>query len=122
MSPEILAVEIEGLKSAYGEVSIAAGAGASGQTLVRIGTVALPAGCAPAGTPALVVVQTGQRPQLYVKAGILLPNGVVPRSTSVVQVAGMEWMQFSYSFPWDENAHTLMQFVEASLRRFALAE
>lgn len=120
MSPEILRVEIKGLKAAYREVSTAAGA--PGQTLIRIESVALPAGCSPASTPALLVIQEGQRPQLYLKVGIRLPNGVAPRSTSVVQVAGTERMQFSYSFPWDETTHTLVQFVEASLRRFALAE
>jgi len=31
-------------------------------------------------------------------------------------------MQFSYTFPWDEAIHTLVQFVEASVRRFAKTE
>jgi len=44
---------------------------------------------------------------MYVKRGIRLRNGTEPRSTSVVAVEGEEWMQFSYSFPWDENSHSL---------------
>lgn len=120
MSPEALAGEIKELKATYGEIHMAVGA--PGQTLIRITSGRLPPGCAPAATPALLVLQDGQRPQFYVKPGILLPNGATPRSTSPAQVAGEGWMQFSYSFPWEESTHTLVQFVEASLRRFALAE
>ncbi len=120
MGTETMPEEIEGLKAAYGEISIATGA--PGQTLLRIARVRLPAGCKPAETSALLVLQDGQRPVLHVKPGIQLSNGVVPRSTSSVQVAGEEWMQFSYTFPWDQATHTLVQFVEASLRRFAKTE
>jgi len=120
VSLETLAGEIEELRAAYGTASIAAGA--PGQTLIRIAVARLPAGCTPPDTPALLVLQDGQRPQFYVKPGIRLPNGAGPRSTSLVPIAGEGWMQFSYSFPWDEGTHSLVQFVEASLRRFALAE
>ena len=118
MSKEALAEAIEQLKATYGEVST----GGPDETLIRINAVSLPKGCTPTSTPVLVVVQGGQRPQLYVKGGITLTNGRVPRNYSANQVAGEEWWSFSYSFGWDESTHTLVQFVEASLRRFAKAE
>ena len=121
MTNEALAAEIDGLKSSYGEISV--GSGSAGQTLIRIHSATLPKGCSPSSTPALLVLQPGQpRPQFYVKPKIKVPNGIDPRSTSVVAVEGEEWLQFSYAFTWDENAHTLVQFVEASLRRFAKPE
>ena len=121
MTEDALAAEIAGLKDAYEAVSVAKGSG--GQALIRLHDVALPRGCSPPTTPVLLVLQPGQpRPQIYVKPKIKAPNGADPRSTSVVAVEGEEWLQFSYSFPWDENSHTLMQFVGASLRRFAKLE
>ncbi len=120
MTAERLAEELVLLKDAYGEVST--GVGAPGQALIRVGEARLPRGCAPASTPVLLVVQDGQRPQLHVKGGIRLPNGGVPRNYSAAQVAGEEWWTFSYSFPWDEASHTLVQFVGASLQRFGKTE
>jgi|ERR1043165_637149 hypothetical protein len=120
MTPETIDLELQALKETHGEVSTAAGL--PGQVLLRIEKAILPAGCKPAETSVLLVLHGGQRPALYVEPGIRLPNGAVPRSTSSVQVAGVEWMQFSYTFPYDENTHTLVQFVETSLRRFAKAE
>jgi len=89
-------------------------------TLVEVD---LPKGCSPAGTPVLLVWPAGQlRPQVSVKPGIRLPNGTVPRSTSTVQIEGEAWMQFSYSFTWDKDNHTLVQLVETAIRRFAKSE
>jgi hypothetical protein len=121
MTEEELNGEISSLKETYGDVAVAKGS--TGQLLVRVKEVALPRGCFPSATPVLLVSNPGQpRPQVYVKPGIKLPNGNVPRSTSVVAIEGEEWLQFSYSFPWDGNSHTLVQLVEASLRRFAKTE
>lgn len=120
MTPDTMTREIEELMAAHGATSVAAGS--PGQVLLRITDAKLPLGCRPAQTPVLLVLQDGQRPVLHVKPGIHLPNGSVPRSTSSVQVAGEEWMQYSYTFTYDENTHTLVQFVETSLRRFAKAE
>ncbi len=121
MTDEQLTAETASLKEAYGEVSVATVAG--GQVLIRINDVALPEGCSPLSTPVLLALNPGQpRPQIYVKRGIKLSNGADPRSTSIVAVGGEEWLQFSYSFPWEFGSHTLVQFVGASLRRFAKTE
>jgi hypothetical protein len=121
MTPEALEAGIAELKAVYGGTSIARPAG--GATLVRIEQAPLPKGCKPSTTPALLVIQpAGGRPAFYVKPGIRLSNGREPRSTSVVSVEGEAWLQFSYNFPWDENSHSLVQFVAASLQRFAKLE
>ena len=120
MTNEALAEALEELRQSYGEVNTAAGG--PGQTLIRIKEVGLPKGCTPGSTPVLLGVQDGPRPVLYVKGRITLPNGRAPRNYSASQVAGEEWWTFSYSFSWDENTHTLLQFAEASLRRFAKTE
>lgn len=121
MTEAVLTDEIGKLREVYHDVAVATGSG--GQELIRIGEVALPKGCSPSSTPVLLVVQAGQpRPHIFVKPGVKVPNGRDPRSTSVVQVEGEAWLQFSYSFPWDENAHSLVQFVGAALRRFAIPE
>lgn len=121
MTEQDLEKEVLGLKDAFADVSVAKPAG--GATLVRIADALLPKGCSPKSTAALLVIQSGGgRPTLYVKSGIKLPNGAVPRSTSVVNIEGEEWLQFSYNFPWDETAHSLVQFVGAALLRFGKKE
>lgn len=121
MTDEELTGEIASLKEVYGEVDVAKVPG--GQILVRIHDVTLPRGCSPLSTPVLLALNTGQpRPQIYVKRGIKLSNGVDPRSSSIVAVGSEEWLQFSYSFPWEFGSHTLVQFVGASLQRFAKTE
>lgn len=112
--------EISDLKEAYGSIALATAA--DGRRLIKIDDAGLPHGCRPASTPVLLVLQNGSRPQVFVKPGIILSNGVTPRSTSPVSVEGEAWLQFSFNFPWTEGSHTLVQFVAASLRRFALAE
>ncbi len=118
---EALTREIGNLKDAFGEVDVATGSG--GQKLIRIKDVALPKGCSPESTPALLVTQQDQeRPQIYVKHEITLPNGKKPRNANPVQVEGEGWVQFSYAIKWDKNLHSLVQFVGAALRRFAKSE
>jgi hypothetical protein len=120
MTTDTLTAEIEQLKATYGEVTTADGS--AGQTLLRIAKAGLPTGCTPADSPALLVLQDGQPPKVYVKPGIKTPNGTVPRSTSVVQFGGEEWMQFSYNLTGDPTTYTLIQLVQASLQRFAKNE
>ena len=117
MTEEMLAHELAQLKEAFGEIQVATGS--AGQKLIRIKGANLPKGCSPAQTPVLLVVRGGQpRPEIYVKPGIKLPNGREPRSTSPMQIEGEGWLQFSYSFPYDPNAHTLAQFAATALTRF----
>ena len=117
---QLLAAHIGQLKEAYGAVTTVTAP--SGETYFRLESVTLPKGCKPTTTPALLVVKGEARPQCYVKPGIKVPNGVDPRSTSTVELQGEAWLQFSYAFPWEWSTHTLVQFVGASLRRFARPE
>jgi hypothetical protein len=96
----------------------------STKTYLRIARVTLPIGCSPTETAALVVLEPGQAPQLFIKALPKLSNGRDPRSCSATTIAGETWYTFSYTFKqaWDENRHTAVQFIEGRLRRFALNE
>ncbi len=120
MTAEVISPGLEEVKEQYHSVSMAANASA---TFVKIAAVALPDGCNPQSTPVLLVVRLGQAtPEIYVKPGIKLANGRDPRSTSVVAIEGESWMQFSYQLSWDPNQHTIVQFIEGALRRFAKHE
>jgi hypothetical protein len=93
------------------------------KTLIRLPRIFFPRGCNPSETSALVVLDEQQpAPQLLIKQVPTLPNGITPRSTGTVSVAGETWNTFSFNQPWDEDAHTAIQFVEGRLRRFALNE
>jgi hypothetical protein len=35
-----------------------------------------------------------------------------------VQIEGESWLQFSFSFPYDQSVHTLAQFTATALTRF----
>jgi len=118
---DLLASEIKYLKGLYG--AVARTTGSSGKTLVRLTTAKLPPGCQPEATPVLLAWQPGQtRPEMYVAPGVRCPNGASPRSTSTVFIEGEVWLQFSYTFPWEPSRHSLVQFVEGGLRRFAKHE
>jgi hypothetical protein len=120
MTTEVLVSDLEEVKEQYTSVKIATNSSA---TFVRIESVSLPRGCTPDATPLLLVLKIGQaRPEIYVKPGIKLANGMDPRSISVVAIEGESWLQFSYQFTWDPNQHTLVQFIEGALRRFAKNE
>jgi hypothetical protein len=121
MTDEQIDQEIQGLKQAFGAVAVASNS--VGQRLIRLDDIELPKGCTPDKTFVLLVIpKGGGRPQMYIKPGIKVPNGREPRSTSVVLVEGESWLTFSYSFPWDENSHSLVQYIGSGLRRFALNE
>jgi len=117
---EYFGYNIEELNELYGSVKVL-----NNQTViyVRISDVNLPTGCKPSATEIILVLKDGQaRPEIYVKPGIVLFNGVSPRSVSIIAIEGESWLQFSYQFVWDKQQHTLVQFVEGALRRFALNE
>lgn len=120
MKQENLAKIAEELAAEYPGTS----RGSEGQkTLIRLPEVIFPIGCNPPETAALVVLEEQQpAPQLFIKVLPALPNGKTPRSVSAVTLAGEAWYSFSFNQPWDENAHTAVQFIEGRLRRFALNE
>jgi hypothetical protein len=120
MTVETLTEDLAEVKEQYGDVKITENSSA---TLVRIDSVDLPLGCQPKASPVLMLIKPGQpRPEIYVKSGIRVPNGIVPRSTSDVSIEGESWMQFSYQFSWDGDQHSLVQFIEGALRRFSKNE
>jgi len=92
------------------------------RTFVMLPGVSFPAGCDPASTRAVVVLDEQGPPQLLVEVIPTLPNGKTPRSTNTQLVGGASWFGFSFNQPWDENNNTAQQFVEGRLRRFALNE
>lgn len=120
MTDEELDTQIQQLKEVYGVVAKATTP--TRQILVKLESVPLPAGCRPARTASLLVLQSDARPLFYVKPGIRLPNRAEPRSTNVTPVDGEAWLQFSYSFPWEWGKNTLAQFVGTSLQRFRKTE
>jgi hypothetical protein len=116
----LLPAEIAALKTAFGEVLRI---DLQGRTLMRIASAPLPRGCSPKQTPVLLVFEGEQRrPQIYVSPDTRVPNGGVPRSTSIVHFEGEPWMQFSYQFPWNEQDDSLEKFVITALSRFAKNE
>jgi|ERR1051326_3098312 hypothetical protein len=120
MSTEVLSSGLEEVREQYESIKVSSDSSA---TFVRIESVSLPSGCVPHSTPLLLVLRVGQaRPEIYVKPGIKLANGRDPRSISVVAIRGESWLQFSYQFAWDPIQHSLVQFIEGALRRFAKSE
>lgn len=120
MTTEVLAGDLEDVKQQYTSVKVATNGLLN---YVRIDSVSLPKGCTPESTPVLLVLRPGQaKPEIYVKPGIKLGNGRDPRSISTVTIEGEGWLQFSYQLNWDPSQHSLVQFIEGALRRFAKNE
>ena len=95
----------------------------AGRTLIRLQNVSFPAGCAPAATEALAVLEPGQpKPRLLVKHKPKTPRGMVPRNVNAEAIGGESWFSFSYNIAWDEARHTAQQFVEGAMGRFAKDE
>lgn len=92
-------------------------------TLVKLPKAHLPAGCLPASTEALVVLDVAQeKPRLLLKVKPRTPAGVEPRNVNPEAVAGESWFCFSFNLAWDKERHTAVQFVQGALRRFAKNE
>jgi hypothetical protein len=120
MTTEVLANDLEDVKQQYATVKVANNGSLN---YIRIESVSLPTGCMPESTPVLILLRPGQaKPEIYVKPGIKLSNGREPRSISPVTIEGESWLQFSYQLNWDPNQHSLVQFIEGALRRFAKNE
>lgn len=117
---EVYGYDLEELKAQYEDVQVCSNGSFS---LVRITGVDLPKGCKPPSSAVLLLLKPGQpKPEIYVRPGIKLPNGKDPRSTSTVTIEGESWLQFSYQFEYNKDTHSLVQFIESSLRRFAKNE
>lgn len=117
MATEVFGYDVDELKQYYDTVSMAY---EDPVAYVRIQTVFLPRGCSPESTPVLLGLRVNQsRPEIYVQPGIRLPDGQEPRSISIVTILGESWMQYSYQLTYDRQVHSLDQFVEGSVRRFA---
>ncbi len=117
MGHDIFSEEIKQLAELYGAVQTANNGSSK---YVRILRVTLPNGCVPMQTNVLLeLTSETNRPVIYVQPGIQLPNGQEPSSTNVVEKEGESWLQYSYQFQWMPKKHSLIQFVEAALRRFA---
>ncbi len=108
---------IQGLADVY---QISRAKNAQGHDLLRLTDVLLPQGCQPPSTPVLLLVEPGQSvPKVYVKPGIKLPNGANPDSTTVVNIEGESWLQFSYKLQTEASNYSWLSLVAAYLGRFA---
>jgi len=117
MKAEMIEKAIRDLVSVYGDGVRTAREGS--QTLARVAEVEMPPGCRPTRTPMLLVLDlAAEKPIPYVQPGQLLTNGGSPRSTSVQIVGGESWMQFSFNFPWTEDAG-IIRLIATARQRFA---
>lgn len=91
--------------------------------LIRLATVDFPDGCIPQISAALVVLDpTADKPEFYLAQVPRLASGTQP-ATGQVMVGGEIWNTYSYAVQnWDQIRSTAVQFVQAKLRRFALAQ
>jgi hypothetical protein len=120
MTPETMSRIVVELQQTYPGTLRAEDAG---KTLVRLSGLAFPAGCVPATTDVLVVLDPSQpKPRPLVKHKPKTPRGVEPRNVNPENVGGECWFGFSYNVVWDENRHSAQQFVESAMRRFAKDE
>lgn len=118
MTPEAITSAITTLEQSYGSEHVRV-AREGARTLVRIDAVELYPTCKPAATPMLLALDSGgPKPLVYVAPGQLLVNGRPPKNSSVVQVGGEPWMQFSFNIPWEER-HGILRFLAAARQRFA---
>ena len=91
--------------------------------LIKLATVDFPDGCIPQRSAALVVLDpAADKPEFYLAQVPRLASGNQP-ATGQVMVGGEIWNTYSYAVQnWDQIRSTAVQFVQAKLRRFALAQ
>lgn len=119
MSPDFITGAVDAIAMTYGREHVRVGREGN-RTLVRIDAVELYPACTPSTTAMLVVLDASQlRPQVYVQRGVRLAGGRVPSSTSDQIVGGEPWMQFSFTFPWEER-QGIASFIAAARQRFLL--
>ena len=93
------------------------------RTLVKLPEVTFPEGCSLSTSAALVVLDPGaDRPEFYLASIPTLQSGLRP-PVGAVLIAGETWNSYSYAVhKWTAESNTAVQFVEAKLRRFSLAQ
>jgi hypothetical protein len=91
--------------------------------LIKLAAVDFPAGCMPRESAAMVVLDpAADRPEFYLTQVPRLASGN-QASTGQVIVGGEVWNTYSYAVQnWDPSRNTAVQFIQAKLRRFALAQ
>jgi hypothetical protein len=91
--------------------------------LIKLATVDFPDGCIPQRSAALVVLDpAADKPEFYLAQVPRLASGNQP-ATGQVMVGGEIWNTYSYAVQnWDQIRSTAVQFVQAKLRRFTLAQ
>ncbi len=95
---------------------------------VLLTNLQLPSGWSPSPTQALVRFTTGwpgSRPFFYISTDVVDSNGQPPRNqggspSSLVQVLGQNWREFSFPFTWPNSRRTATRAVKLWLNRFEL--
>lgn len=88
----------------------------------------LPSGWSPSPTQALVRFTPNwpyERPFFYISTDVVHSNGHHPRNqgggaSSLVQVLGQNWREFSFPFTWPNGRRTASRAVKLWLNRFGL--
>lgn len=95
---------------------------------VLLTNLQLPSGWSPSPTQALVRFTTGwpgERPFFYISTDVVHSNGQPPRNqggspSSLVQILGQNWREFSFPFTWPNGRRTATRAVKLWLNRFEL--
>jgi hypothetical protein len=61
------------------------------------------------------------RPEFFIDRGVVNSAGDAPRSSSEAVVLGENWLQFSFGFPWRQDAADAVGAVQLWLTRFSEA-
>jgi hypothetical protein len=95
---------------------------------VVLTTLQLPSGWSPSPAQALVRFTTNwprERPFFYISTVVVHSNGQPPRNqggnpSSLVQVLGQNWREFSFPFAWPNGRPSATRAVKLWLNRFGL--
>src|SRR2546430_2594202 len=84
------------LTAFLGEKSVESMTLQDGRAAFRVIGVLLPPGCTPSATDVLLVFGLSTAaPEVYVRQGIKVKNGITPRNTCPETIEGEPWMRFS---------------------------
>lgn len=121
MSPDDRATIVWALRKAFGPAKDVSPA--DDQLLhVILSAVRLPV---PWTTPTRALIRftdwPATRPEFFIDRGVVNTAGEPPRSSSEQVVLGESWRQFSFGFPWSEDAADAVGAVQLWLTRFSEA-